>query len=227
MTADEISHAVLTLDMDEAVKERLVNELVGQMADLEMDGFSAIINDHMTTNGVDQTIMELIYPFLEKTGILWQTEPLNRAQEQLVTHIIRQKLVAAITTLPAARSTADAFLLFLPAGENLETGLLLIHYLVKRMGFNTIYLGTNVPIGDIAYVLKVKKPAYAFTQFRSAQDPEVLFPLLRKHLPGIPVLILGQVPSKYPKKQPENLHFMPDARAALDFLRSLGSTHLH
>ena len=89
-------------------------------------------------------VREIIFPFLEKIGILWQTGHIMPAQEHFVTNIIRQKLIVAIDSVPC-NPQGKSCILFLPEGEHHELGLLFLSYLVKSRGGKMIYLGANVP----------------------------------------------------------------------------------
>ena len=98
MQPHEIQERILSLSDARAIQERLVNELVQEMVDLEMDKFEHILNSYISSKGIERTVIQIIFPFLEKIGILWQTGHINPAQEHLVTNIIRQKLIVGIET---------------------------------------------------------------------------------------------------------------------------------
>ena len=46
-------------------------------------------------------------------------------------------------------------------------GLLFVNYLLKSRGVSVIYLGANVPVNDVEYVVKLKKPNYLFSHLTS------------------------------------------------------------
>ena len=54
------------------------------------------MTSYISSKGIERTVTQIIFPFLEKIGILWQTGHINPAQEHLVTNVIRQKLMVAI-----------------------------------------------------------------------------------------------------------------------------------
>jgi methanogenic corrinoid protein MtbC1 len=106
-------------------------------------------------NGFEKTIVSVIYPFLARTGVLWQTGIISPAQEHFISNIIRRKIIVAIDQLgPVKIGTKPAFILFLPEGEYHEIGLLFFNYLIKKNGINTVYLGQSVPFADIIEVQK-------------------------------------------------------------------------
>ena len=66
------------------------------MIDLETEKFEGIVKKYIQENGIEPTVKEIIFPFLDKIGILWQTGHIMPAQEHFVSNIIRQKLIVAI-----------------------------------------------------------------------------------------------------------------------------------
>src|SRR3954452_7313527 len=92
MDHEEIHSKLHSLSHQQAQQERIINELISLMVDLEIDGFEDLVDKQIHEKGVDKIINEIIFPFLEKIGLLWVTNNINPAQEHLVTNIIRQKL---------------------------------------------------------------------------------------------------------------------------------------
>ena len=65
---------------------------------IEMDEykFDRIINTNIDQLGFERTMLEIIYPFLDKLSVLWLTGSINPVQESFITYLIRQKIIAAI-----------------------------------------------------------------------------------------------------------------------------------
>src|SRR6187549_318216 len=162
MSVNDVQSRVAELNLAGAQQERIVNELIQVMVDLDISGFEKIIDKQIAANGIEKVILRIIFPFFERIGILWQTGHINPAQEHLVSNIIRQKLIAGIEATSSHVKMDKTFLLFLPEGEHHELGLLFMYYLLKSRGAAVIYLGANVPVKDIEYVIKLKKPDIAF-----------------------------------------------------------------
>src|SRR5215831_6791661 len=93
MSEREVREKIISLDNTDAQQERLINELVKNMVDLEPDRFEDVLDHYIRARGIDKAISYLIFPFLDKIGILWLADNINPAQEHLVTNIIRQKLI--------------------------------------------------------------------------------------------------------------------------------------
>ena len=132
MTPAEVRERILSLSYAEAYQERFLNELVHHMVDLDPDNFEKVLNTYIRSRGIDKTITQLIFPFLEKIGLLWLTNHINPAQEHLVTNIIRQKLIVGIESITPYAEGNQTTLLFMPEGEHHEIGLLYVYYLLRH-----------------------------------------------------------------------------------------------
>lgn len=153
---------VLALNTAEALNEQLVNDLISCMIDLDAAGFEIILNNYLQQHDVFTLHTALIFPFLDRTGMLWQASRINPAHEHLATAVIRQKIISAIDRLPLPTIEQPLFLMLLPEDEHHELGLLLVYYLLKQRGLPVIYLGASVPLKDAAYVCSIKSPRYIY-----------------------------------------------------------------
>ena len=51
-----------------------IDQLVVAMIDMEEEAFEKTLSNLILRHGFEKTITEIVYPFLEKIGILWQTQ---------------------------------------------------------------------------------------------------------------------------------------------------------
>ncbi|MEO5564794.1 MAG: MerR family transcriptional regulator [Chitinophagaceae bacterium] len=224
MCQQEICTKVLTLNDTEAVQERIVNDLVRDMIELETDKFEATLNRYIQLNDMEKTVKEIVFPFLEKIGILWQTGHIMPAQEHFVSNIIRQKLIVAIDSVTPLLTTTRKAVLFLPEGEHHELGLLFLSYLLKRRGTRIIYLGANVPMSDVENVVEMIKPDMAFIHLTSA-CPNFNFDKLIHNIPAylgnLTTVISGYPTHKYHKELPSTVSFKKTLTEITDFISGL------
>lgn len=224
MNEAEIKERILSLNQLEAQQERIVNGLIQNMIDLDMDGFENTLNNFIAVKGIEKTIFHIIFPFLEKIGILWMTNHIVPAQEHLVSNIIRQKLIAGIDTISNRVRLNKTVLLFLPEGEYHELGLLFMNYLLKNRGVNTIYLGCSVPANDVEYVVKLKHPDYIYTHLTTV-GPKFNFDkfiaAVNKKFADTPVIVSGQLTHTYEKKIHPPLHFKKSYSEVMEFVSGL------
>ncbi|MEI9933606.1 MAG: MerR family transcriptional regulator [Ferruginibacter sp.] len=109
----EVKEKILTLSKLEAQQETIINDLVQCMVELDLEKLENILEDHISLNGIEKTITQVIFPLLKKIGILWITNCINPAQEHLVSNIIRQKLIVGIDRISTSLVTDKKVLLFL------------------------------------------------------------------------------------------------------------------
>jgi DNA-binding transcriptional MerR regulator len=166
MREEERDKAVLAFE-DPALNEHLVNEMIGCMIDMRPMDFERLLNDHIQKCGIEKTITDVIFGFLEKVGLLWQTNRVVPIQEHIVSNIIRQKIISAIDDLPFVKKEEPLFILFLPEDEHHEMGLLFVSYLLRRKKIPVIYLGANVPLKDVSTLIELKAPEYLYLHLTS------------------------------------------------------------
>lgn len=225
MSNDELREKTLTLTNAQAQQERIVNELIQHMIDVELDGFEKVLDQYIQLRGVEKTITYIIFPFLERIGILWLTDHINPAQEHLITNIIRQKLIVGIDNAVTPFSLKTKMLLFLPENEHHELGLLFLQYMLKSRGVKVIYLGANVPLKDLEYVVELKKPDYVYTHLTTVIKEfnfDKFINNLKLRLPQQQIIISGLMAQTYEKKSvPSNFRFLKTFSEVNEFLAGL------
>jgi len=224
MNESEICEKILSLNQLEALQERIVNSLIQNMVDLDMEVFEQVLDDFIMAKGIEKTISQIIFPFLEKIGILWLTNHINPGQEHLVTNVIRQKLIAGIESVRSTVKINKSVLLFLPETEYHELSLLFINYMLKNKGVSTIYLGCSIPIKDVEYLARLKKPDYIYTHLTTTGSKfnfDKFITTLSKAFPKTPVIISGQLTHSYEKKILPPINFKKSYAEVMEFLSGL------
>lgn len=156
---NQIVEEVNKLSETQTTYENQIDNLVIAMVELDEAKFEKIISGNILRIGFAQTIDSIIYPFLKKIGILWQTGSINPAQEHFISNLIRQKIIVAIDgVIPQKHTAPQKIILFLPEGELHELSLLYYHYLLKAAGHAVVYLGQSVPYEDIKRVFEIHQP---------------------------------------------------------------------
>ena len=154
--------AELTLDNDEA--ETVLDALTLSMLEMDEARFERIFRLNVEQLGFEETIMTVVFPFLEKLGVLWLTGSVKPVQEAFTSGLIRRKLLVATDALEVAPAPdAPRLLLYLPKGESQEMSLLLLHYLARKRGLRTYYLGRDVSVADLEDAAPLIQPDLLFT----------------------------------------------------------------
>jgi MerR family transcriptional regulator, light-induced transcriptional regulator len=164
MSQEEVfKHVIQITDVNPKFPDQ-IQALTVAMIDLDETRFEVVISKNISQFGLEKTMLNVIYPFLSKIGLMWQTGAISPAQEHFITNLIRQKLISAIDRQYSAPTVnAKTFLLFLAEGELHELGLLFIHYIIKSRQQKSIYLGQSLPFEDLKTIFESHKPDYMIT----------------------------------------------------------------
>lgn len=184
---EEIAEKVLITTKDITDFEVIIDQLVISMVELDEQKFDKIVTRIILQTSFEETIMKIIYPFLDRIGILWMTGSINPVQEHFVSNLIRQKLIVAIDEiLNKPHTDPKKFLLFLPEGELHELGLLFLSYLIQKRGHEVIYFGQWVPLNDLAVTVTVEDFDYLLTSVISVYSCEDLMDYLNRLVATFP-----------------------------------------
>ena len=128
----ELKEEIIRVSGDTDSSDNFVDSLVVSMIDFDEYKLEAVIEKSIRKKGLMTTIIEVIYPFIKKVGILWQSGDVYPAQEHFVSFLIRQKIISATNGLSKTYNPeSKKFLMLLPEGEWHEIGLLLSQYIIK------------------------------------------------------------------------------------------------
>lgn len=174
MTEDELNDRVRQLGDGKNTAGIHIDQLITAMIDLDEEVFEKEFQTIESRIGFERMIVEVVYPFLNKIGVLWQTGNITPAHEHFISNLIRQKIIVAIASLPLPSKNARRAMLFLPENELHELGLLFYHYLARKIGYQTYYLGQCVPYSDIKVVYEIHRPHILITSMTSNPSPQEL-----------------------------------------------------
>jgi len=199
MTDQDLNTKVLQMSVSSNDAVIYIDQLVVAMIDIDEETFEKILSNLILRNGFVKTITEIIYPFLEKIGILWQTQNITPAHEHFISNLVRQKIIVAIDGLPIPPKTARRAILFLPEGELHELSLLFHSYLARQAGYRTYYLGQNVPHADLISIFEEHRPDCLITAITTTPNAPVehYFGRLMEDFPSTPILISGHQVAGY------------------------------
>lgn len=153
-----------------------INDFIAAMLDFNEEAFNNLFNKIIDEYGVEKALVFIVYPFLHKIGILWRIDQSMPVQEHFASMLIKRKLYSLISQLPKP-TKAKKFLLFLPANEWHEVGLLFAEYIIRNNGFATINLGQNVPFIDIEYTINKTEPNYLLAFLINNSNEEYILKL--------------------------------------------------
>lgn len=167
LSDEEIKSKVTQLSEEEDEEGDLnlfIDQLSIAMVELDEAKFEKLLSNFILRFGFERTMLEIMYPFLQKIGILWLSGNINPVQEHFISNLIRQKIIVAIDGLSVTQNeNAKKAVCFLPENELHEIGLLFYYYLIKSLKYKSYYLGQFVPLKDLQQVERSLKPDYLIT----------------------------------------------------------------
>ena len=158
LSDEAISQAVLACCDDAHDYLGQVNALLAAMLGFDEPRLAQLLNETTHQLGFEHMMLNVAYPLLQRIGMMWLAGTVNMAQEHMLAHLLRQKMLAATDALPAVLPTARRWVLFLPADELHELALLFMNYLLRARGHHTLYLGQNLPTVGLAEVGQAYRP---------------------------------------------------------------------
>lgn len=197
-----------------------IDQLTLSMIDFDEAKFEKLLANYILKLGFERTLLEIVYPFLTKIGVLWLSNSISPIQEHFITNLIRQKIIVAIdgiTERPAAN--APRVVLFLPESEMHEIGLLFFHYTLKNLGFQTFYLGQYVPLDDLEQSVSRLRPDYMVSSISyspSAKQLNKFLDNVNNRFPNISIYITGRAVMEKGFSEYSQLHYFQDAQALRD-----------
>jgi DNA-binding transcriptional MerR regulator len=224
MTQDEVNTKVQALSQTDTMANIHIDQLVKAMIDLEEEKFNRDLSTIEEKLGFEKTIVEIVYPFLNKIGILWQTGNITPAHEHFISNLIRQKIIVSIAALPLPPNSGIRIILFLPEDELHEIALLFYHFIARKYGFKTYYLGQSVPHADLQSVYEIHRPHLLITSLTSTPSPQLLNSYLQKLSDDFAkshILASGPLLRNCSFKKPPNLKFFETATELVIILKEL------
>ncbi len=177
----------------DSTNEYFVSQLIAAATSFDEVHFDKIFSNCVLRLGIKTTYIRVIYPMLNRVGLMWAAGLISPVYEHFCTNLIRQKLFAAIDSLPPSQSK-QSWLLFLPENEFHEIGLLFSHYLIRQNGKKVIYLGTNVPFETLIGAVKEIKPRqllFFLVHHDHPEDAQTYLNNLKKNFGNIGIYLSG------------------------------------
>lgn len=224
LSPEELNVQVDKLSETKNKAEIPIDQLVVAMLDLDEEHFEEILAKYVKKYGFEKTVTGIIYPFLEKIGVLWLTGSVTPAHEHFITNLIRQKLISTIATLPIPSKNSHRAILFLPEGEMHELGLLFHHYIARHNGLRTYYLGQSLPHEELKKIYETHSPHTIITSLTTtpAHDKlEAYLKLLSNDFSRSTILASGWLLRNTAFNIPKNVKIFDKASELPQLLKSL------
>ncbi len=228
MSKEEIAEKVADISELNGEFGTQLDALTLSMIEMDEYKFDRIISANMRQLGFERTMLEIIYPFLDKLNLLWLTGSMSPVQENFISYLIRQKIIVAIDEEPlVSGEDVHKFMIYLPEGEKQELSLLFMHYLLKSKGYQVIYLGMEVSVHDLKDAYDIHRPDFIFTMITEtfAKEPvQHYVDKLSNTFPYSTILLSGYQFAIQEVEDRPNIEVLKSLNQTLNFLESVEPT---
>jgi DNA-binding transcriptional MerR regulator len=222
MSRQALAEKVATIAEINFENSTQLDALTLSMIEMDEQKFDRIVSMNIQQLGFERTMLEVIYPFLDKLGVLWLTGSINPVQENFISYLIRQKIIVAIDQEPIPQGKqVKKFIIYLPEGEKQELTLLFMHYILKSRRNHVLYLGQDISVADLRDACKVHKPDFIFTMISEtfAKEPvQKYVDKLSETFPDCQILLSGYQVVAQKVTAPQNVRVLRSLDHTLEFL---------
>ena len=183
----------------DSTAESSVRRCLDAIASMNSNTLTRELMDAEIAMGRNRLLTSVIDPIMNRVGEMWSEGTLRVADEHLATSVIRTFL-GTLQFSNRAPQGAPMLVATTPAGQWHEIGALLASLTAQSAGWNTLYMGPNLPAEEIA--------GAAITHSASAVALSIIYPgddsllstelyKIQRALPAIPLLIGGRAAAHY------------------------------
>ncbi len=221
LSLEELSKEVLAISDKQLNYPDQIHALTIAMIDIDEERFEKIMSTNILQFGFENTMINIIYPFLSRIGTLWITGSIGPAQEHFITNLIRQKIIVAIDG-QIIKPTADSkkYILYTPEGEFHEIPLLFANFILRARNNRVIYLGQSMPFSELQFIYQLHKPDCLFTVITSTPGQDEIQQYVNKlgeSFPDAKVLLTGYQVIAQGLDLPQNIEVVNNVRQLMEF----------
>lgn len=220
MSDDDIFNHILSLSKNDLSYPEQIQALTVAMLELDESKFQQLTHNIVKKQGFESYVLNIIHPFMRRLGTLWLSGSVGPAQEHFISHLIRQKVIAAIDAQDLnVKPHSKKFLLYLPEGELHEIGILFANYILRARKHSVVYLGQSLPYEELLLANSIHQPDYIFSVFTSEPHADIIDGYLRKmsqDLPDSKIYLTGYQILQPSRQVPEKIKLIYDFESLIE-----------
>lgn len=224
MTRKQVADLVIQLKADWNNDSVQILSLSNATVNYDEAAFSEVLAGCIEEMGLIKTMDHVLFPFMKKVGMLWQTGAIDPSHEHFASNLIRDRIIVEIDKVEKPhKDEPKRFLLFLPEAEMHEAGLLFARFLLKNCGQDTLYLGSGIPYADLKKIVASYQPDYSFivlTSLNLGKDINKIVGKVMDNL-NVPLLVAGSLISEFDILVKDQLTPLKNVCDMVDFLEDL------
>jgi len=171
----------------------LLDEFVQAVSNFDAAHAERLLERARVLLSARELVLELLAPLLTRVGQVWQQGDMCAASEHVASTLVREQVTGLLRQL-RAEADAELMLVSTPAAELHELGALLAAAVAKIHGYDVLYLGPNLPAGEIALAARVARADLVGISI-VALEPQAaaveLLALAEALAPGVDLLLGG------------------------------------
>jgi MerR family transcriptional regulator, light-induced transcriptional regulator len=190
LSGSEIEEKVSFLSIDTNHSDTQIDSMIMAMIDHSEKAVNELLIRSIMNKGIEGTFTDIVFPFLKRIGMMWQTGSADIGSEHFITGIFRQRIISSIDSLAnISKPGSKKVILFLPEKELHELGLLFFTYIIRKCGHETLYLGQSTPL-------------WAVVTVNNKWNADIIVTGLMSGLPHInPAEFLNQLADSFPNQK--------------------------
>lgn len=172
---------------------------------------------------------DLLKVALYKVGELWEYNKITVATEHLASAIVEGILNTIYKSIISKKNINKNVLLSCIESENHQIGIKMINDVIEMNGWNTYFLGSNVPTKDVlmfSKTISIDLLAISLSIYFHLPELVGLIHKFRIEFPNTPILVGGQAFKHGGLDQVlafENVFYMPDISSTEVFLKEINN----
>jgi len=155
--------------------------LIEAVLDMDETSFMKVVFELEKKFDFEFMMVQFFLPLLHRIGILWMTDRIFPGLEHFASHMVIRKLMEATDYLkenPVQRP--GKIMLITPQDGFHEISLLFMRYLLKKNGYNTVYLGCNTSLDTAKVYYNKHHPTHIYVNFITNLQKEFTGDYLKK-----------------------------------------------
>lgn len=162
LTKDQVNKLALDTLVIRDPYQLYVSQLVEAAVDFDELRFDQVINTCVLHYGFEKTVFRILFPFLNKIGMLWMTGNVVPAMEHFGSSLIRKKIMVALNGLGQPGPGPMLVVLFTPEYERHELPLLMMQYILKKNNTRCVLFGQHVSMSMLEEYCKVNPVTHLY-----------------------------------------------------------------
>ncbi len=149
----------------------VVRDLLAAFLRYDQPVADAILSEAFVLFGVEEAVARVVRPALVEIGELWHRGEIAVTTEHFASQFIKRKIAGLISMYDNAYAPWTVIVGCAPHEQH-EIGALLLCLFMMRQGWHVLYLGPDVPIGDLMQTVARVQPDMVCMSAASVESAE-------------------------------------------------------